>query len=608
MNELKRFADFDLCCTSEGEPIELFKLDSEFVFLAFDAQLNKMVELHILKSGLDVAPDPMKVQSVVSRLERVSTIDRSSCLPILKKGIHDGLIYYSAPILQSEPVEDFISRVGALPLTTSLVLSLQLCNELFWLKDHSEIFPFVGLEKLEMSLWEDTYLQLMITDYQLEQEEGVLSMGEKESQMVHWICRLFFLLLTGKSYQGDDIELISVLTALPTGLRLAFKQNLRKISATATLQGFRDELKTAVVHYTRAMQFSQQRRHLMAQEIGLPADVLLSNLPTSKQIETLEKTFEFVGGESPFTEYVARHRVSQKKYHLSLTQVCDYDVNLGCDEAWVVRPVRAMGTLQWSASLQEECQGMNLGRLVAERGHLNPVEVFQILEKIAESLPEASTRKGEDLYPYKIQLDTGHSLTSKNMDRLIQRRVDAWGSFKVKMVQKRTVKDFVYQGFFSKFALEHGQSATSANFMEHFIYLAVYMATGVTQYSMGMSFPSELKSEICEFLKTSLYATDELTPESFVQKFKELLFELKLLQDPAAVEVAPKKTLNLAPMTYNHEGVVDFSNYENAGVVSDFDTDFFEDDADEDSEMGLVGSMKASVAGFFQKWLPSFHR
>ncbi|MCB1210436.1 MAG: hypothetical protein KDK97_13975, partial [Verrucomicrobiales bacterium] len=124
--DTQRFAHLDLAKRADGQFVELSRSPDERVFLAYDREIGRLVELHVLKGG--VAMDATEKRSAFERATQASEIRGAGFLRILEVGEDDGVVYYASNLNDGEFLEDYIVRRGALNSSTVFALTLQLLD------------------------------------------------------------------------------------------------------------------------------------------------------------------------------------------------------------------------------------------------------------------------------------------------------------------------------------------------------------------------------------------------------------------------------------------------------------------------------------------------
>lgn len=601
IEELQQFGSLSVAHRTGGAPVELLRSKDEVVFLAFDNRIHRLVELHVLRGGgtLDVA---MK-KSAFERARQASEIRGHAFMRILEVGEDQGMVYYTSNLNDGEFVGDYVKRRGAVAPATALALVYQLLDDLLQLQGYQRLVSRMHLDHVLVTTLEDTFLQLRVYDYGLSQLDAGTE-GQSGARLVVEACRLIFLLLTGQSYAGENPDRFPALTQLPMGLRTAVRAALTDpANAPASIEKLRDDVREAFSALSSNIKARNFRKHLVVNASLLPQsqlqELLLENVP----VETILGTrFRVEDAETsrryPFSIPAINTKASQEitVHLLPPSRIVDktrYEaVPL---QMWRFNPERHPNILRslslwespdWTFLTEEREPGFALSRLMAERITLNPAEVIVLMRQIRAGLDQAVECGVQrvDLHPSNILLRVGKSgpLLARELERLMQKRLDAWPNFVVKLRPHMTMRS-LYEPLLVDMDLAESQQQQEEHLLNRdfrhrsFVALAGYLLTGERQSGGAPQFPESVPDAASTYVRDCLELTRRAgktpSPGDFIDKFESLLS-------------AP--TVDLA--TRLRGSNVALEEMESAGAVSDFEDDWNANDTDSSLEDGEVVS------------------
>ncbi|MBB5033568.1 hypothetical protein [Prosthecobacter vanneervenii] len=591
IEELQQFGSLSVAHRTGGAPVELVRSKEEVVFLAFDNRIARLVELHVLRGGstLDVA---MK-KSAFERARQASEIRGHAFMRILEVGEDQGMVYYTSNLNDGEFVEDYVKRRGAVAPATALALVYQLLDDLLQLQGFQRLVSRMHLDRVLVTTLEDTFLQLRVFDYGLSQLDAGTE-GQSGARLVVETCRLIFLLLTGQPYAGENPDRFPALTQLPMGLRTAVRAALTDpANAPGSIEKLRDDVREAFSALSSNIKARNFRKHLVVNPALLPQsqlqELLLENVPvetilgTRFRVEDVETARRY-----PFSIPAINTKLSQEitVHLLPPSRIVDktrYEaVPL---QMWRFNPERHPNILRslslwespdWTFLTEEREPGFALSRLMAERITLNPAEVIVLMRQIRAGLDQAVECGVQrvDLHPSNILLRVGKNgpLLARELERLMQKRLDAWPNFVVKLRPHMTMRS-LYEPLLVDMDLAENQQHQEEHLLNRdfrhrsFVALAGYLLTGERQSGGVPQFPESVPDAAATYVRDCLEMTRRAgktpSPGDFIDKFESLLS-------------AP--TVDLA--TRLRGSNVALEEMESAGAVSDFDDDWNANDAD----------------------------
>jgi len=592
IEELQQFGSLSVAHRTGGAPVELVRSKDEVVFLAFDNRIRRLVELHVLRGGntLDAA---MK-RSAFERARQASEIRGHAFMRILEVGEDQGLVYFTSNLNDGEFVEAYAKRRGAVAPATALALVYQLLDDLLQLKGYQRLVSRMHLDRVLVTTLEDTFLQLRVFDYGLSQLDAGTE-AQSGVRLVVEACRLIFLLLTGQSYNGENPDRFPALTQLPMSLRTAVRAALSDpANAPASIEKLRDDVREAFSALSSNIKARNFRKHLVVNASLLPQsqlqELLLENVPvetilgTRFRVEDADHTrrypFSIPAINTKADQSVTVHLlppsriVEKSRYEAVPLQMWRFNPERHPN---ILRSLSVWESPDWTFLTEEREPGFALSRLMAERITLNPAEVIVLMRQIRAGLDQAVECGVQrvDLHPSNILLRVGKNgpLLARELERLMQKRLDAWPSFVVKLRPHMTMRS-LYEPLLVDMDIIEGQlnedHLQDRDFRyRSFVALAVYLLTGERQSGGTPQFPETVPEAAAAYARECMELTRRAgktpSPAEFIDKFDSLLS-------------AP--TVDLA--TRLRGNVVAIEEMESAGSVSDFADDWNTNSSEQD--------------------------
>ncbi|MFZ2281475.1 MAG: hypothetical protein WAW39_26985 [Prosthecobacter sp.] len=585
IEELQQFGSLSVAHRTGGAPVELVRSKDEVVFLAFDNRIHRLVELHVLRGGSTL--DAAMKRSAFDRARQASEIRGHAFMRILEVGEDQGLVYYTSNLNDGEFVEHYTQRRGAVAPATALALVYQLLDDLLQLQGFQRLVSRMHLDRVLVTTLEDTFLQLRVFDYGLSQLDAGTE-GQSGARLVVEACRLIFLLLTGQPYAGENPDRFPALTQLPMGLRTAVRAALTDPdNAPASIEKLRDDVREAFSALSSNIKARNFRKHLVVNSSLLPQSQLQELLLEDVPVETILGTrFRVEDADHarryPFSIPAINTKLSQAVtvHLLPPSRIVDKSRYEAVPlQMWRFNPERHPNILRslslwespdWTFLTEEREPGFALSRLMAERITLNPAEVTVLMRQIRAGLDQAVECGVQrvDLHPSNILLRVGKNgpLLSRELERLMQKRLDAWPSFVVKLRPHMTMRS-LYEPLLVDMDLTEGQQQEehlqNRDFRHRsFVALAGYLLTGERQTGGVPQFPESIPEAAAAYVRECLElirrAGKTPSPGDFIDKFEALL-------------TAP--TVDLATRLRGSSTVA-LEEMESVGSVSDFDDDW----------------------------------
>lgn len=585
IEELQQFGSLSVAHRTGGAPVELVRSKDEVVFLAFDNRIHRLVELHVLRGGSTL--DAAMKRSAFDRARQASEIRGHAFMRILEVGEDQGLVYYTSNLNDGEFVEHYTQRRGAVAPATALALVYQLLDDLLQLQGFQRLVSRMHLDRVLVTTLEDTFLQLRVFDYGLSQLDAGTEV-QSGARLVVEACRLIFLLLTGQPYAGENPDRFPALTQLPMGLRTAVRAALTDPgNAPTSIEKLRDDVREAFSALSSNIKARNFRKHLVVNSSLLPQSQLQELLLEDVPVETILGTrFRVEDADHarryPFSIPAINTKLSQAVtvHLLPPSRIVDKSRYEAVPlQMWRFNPERHPNILRslslwespdWTFLTEEREPGFALSRLMAERITLNPAEVTVLMRQIRAGLDQAVECGVQrvDLHPSNILLRVGKNgpLLSRELERLMQKRLDAWPAFVVKLRPHMTMRS-LYEPLLVDMDLTEGQQQEehlqNRDFRHRsFVALAGYLLTGERQTGGVPQFPESIPEAAAAYVRECLElirrAGKTPSPGDFIDKFEALL-------------TAP--TVDLATRLRGSSTVA-LEEMESVGSVSDFEDDW----------------------------------
>ncbi len=376
--------------------------------------------------------------------------------------------------------------------------------------------------------------------------------------------------MAGQPYLGGNPDDFSIIAELPASLRFAIKSVLTSPSVHAiSKKSLRDEIREAMCSYVTLVQARNPKLLLVADSSTLPVShlqtLLLGEIPlkplfgASFRIQNPE-----LSGCHPFTISAFNTSAEQPvTLHLLPPEriAPQSDLMAFPPQVWRQDPARQTHILHmmslwkgpdWAFLSEAREPGMSLSALMAKRGTLNPGEVITLLRQIHAGLEQAAETGVQrvDLDPANIQLCVGYDgpVLPRDLERLHQKRLDAWPKFLVKLRLHKTMSSLCKPRLIDlspwEYSPDEETAGISARDERHrtFIGLAAYLLTGEGQMREITEFPSSMPEMAAGYLHECLQRTlsggTVPYPPDFTEKFSHLLTaasaEMDSIEDPHA--------------------------------------------------------------------------
>lgn len=566
--------------------MQLERSKDEVVFLAFDTRIKRLVELHVLKGG-DVM-NAVDKRSAIERARLATEVRGAAFMRVLEAGEDEGVVYFAGNLNDGEFAEDYVARRGPLPAVTVFCLMQALLDDLVAAKGFGRWLAHLRMNNPLITTLEDAFLQLRVVDYGFSGREQVDD-GAAMKRVFADCCRLIFLLLTGQPYEGQNPDRFPSLTALPTNLRAHVRSALSNPDeASPSLEKLRDELREAYATQVSSLQARSSRKHIAVTEALQPQSKLQDLLLESISVEELLKgRFEVANGDDlrryPFSIPALNAKTEQPLTVQLLPPMRIVDrsqMEAVPLQMWrfspdrhpnILRSLSLWETPDWTFLTEEREPGFTLSRLMAERVTFNPPEVLALLKQVQAGMDQAAECgvTSLDVHPSNLvfRVGKGGAIQSREFDKLMLKRIDAWPPFTLKLRTHMTMRS-LYE---PPLVEAHPESFTRDPILANhdlrcrtFAGLGIYLLTGERQVGAVPLFSEAVPETLAAYLRECVEAQKNFggapVPEDFIAAFEKHM----VADDPEGRGFAAIR--NAAKLSH--------ADMESAGSVSDFDNEF----------------------------------
>jgi len=364
-------------------------------------------------------------------------------------------------------------------------------------------------------------------------------------------------------------------------------------NAPTSIEKLRDDVREAFSALVSSIQARNLRKQLVVNAALLPQshlqELLLENVPvetimgTRFRVEDADHTRRYpfsipavnAKAEQPVTVHLLppSRIVEKTRYEAVPLQMWRFNPERHPN---ILRSLSLWESPDWTFLTEEREPGFALSRLMAERLTLNPAEVLVLMRQIRAGLDQAVECGVQrvDLHPSNILLRVGKNgpLLARELERLMQKRLDAWPSFVVKLRPHMTMRS-LYEPLLVDMDIADApqeEHLLDRDFRHRsFVTLAAYLLTGERlgggAPQFAESVPEAAAAYVRECMELTRRAGKSPTPGDFIENFERLLS-------------AP--TVDLA--TRLRGSSVAIEEMESVGSVSDFDEDWSGNGAEEE--------------------------
>lgn len=540
-----QFGKYLLSHWSNGEIVPVSRSADEIIFLAFDCEMKRMVEIHVLKS-VESTEDSF-FGTTLDRVQAASKIEGKSLMQVLDAGMEDGMVYYATSINDGEPVAEYVKRCGRLAPSVAVSLMTQLVDDL---ASATGVFgnPLSGLslEHAYMSLEEEIFLSLRVVDYGFSKNEST-DITEQGRRVVQECSKLLFLLLTGEHYQNQELERSMVIAALPNSLRALMREALLSPQySCASLEKMREDLREAYQSLVNNYLSRNLRKHLLVTEQNQPQSqlqkLLLAGMdftgffqgrysfpPSSADLQHCPFSIEAVHVEKklPVTLHLLPPSsiVDRAAYNAVPLEIWKFNPN---KHHHLLRSLSVWETPSWTLITEERDAGFSLARLLAQRHALNPDEALIILKEVHAGLMEAAECgvSRVNLHPAHIQINT--PAVTDSVVNYIEKPLDTWPSLSIKLRTHTTMRSLYDAPVVSQRVKENGEELTEVEFALRSLVALSLRLLGAQKHGPDWYFENSVSSPLANYLRECSRGVTQnfssMSLKDFLSRFENLLY------------------------------------------------------------------------------------
>jgi len=388
-------------------------------------------------------------------------------------------------------------------------------------------------------------------------------------------------MLIGREPRSENPEKHPVLTKLPTALRLTMRWALLGGDQAAPSLGIlRDQVREGLCAFAGQQAARSPKKLLSSAESLQPENeverLLFGDAPVAKMLGERFSLIEGQGDSAGFEGLAAvRHRDTEDvTIHLLpperlMGERLEGAVPLGSwkfndkDTPNLLQPLCVWERRDWGYLAEKREPGINLHRLLAVRGVLNPAEVLILLQQIRDGIRQAKACGVEPIYldPSEIFLKVGKPgvMMQREIDRLMERRIDAWPPFTVKLRTHLTTRRFLVT---PEDIPGHPENSAHAELLALAAFLLVGESpSGREDLQLAETLPDALRS-LLDLTWQRVIAGEDWSLDAFLDQFASAIAVEDDISDLAEKLRGPN--VNLEEM-------------ECVGSVSDFDNPWTDD-------------------------------
>ncbi|MEM7012205.1 MAG: hypothetical protein AAF585_12040 [Verrucomicrobiota bacterium] len=455
---------YHLSSNPDGSFLELEQTECSRGYLAFDGLEQRFVAFYLLD-----ADDAKSRKATISLGERVflaSEIDHPSVFALRDYGDYKGQFFYTTELIDGERLGPYLDRVGGLPLTVSIDLSLQLVRLLRYLGDYPRVLGTTDISDMYVSYTPGQSLRLRFGGLGLnrpEQPQTEIQICERwipESARILW--ELIAASLRSKDGQTlPEKEVAAFLSPFQEFIELLTSGKIQH--SADDLYHLEQEFTKYAFEYLNVfqdyLQASNSRETVILRPQSFLADLLMKELFLANW-EDHDYVFDnlLISHCSNFA--VAAH--DSKKNREIQFQILPPDRLKGpggleslhrkmghpylMEHPNFVRTYFLRQEGDFLVVGEERVNGFNLAHLLERRGSLFANETLQILRKLHWILRqvEGIGVPAEELKPWNVYFQFQSELSENAMIMILSgATLRRWPPFEIKLHVGVTTSDFV---------------------------------------------------------------------------------------------------------------------------------------------------------------------
>ncbi len=540
MPELQRFGRYEISQDFSGKPIELYQARGEKICLAFDTGRRCLIELHLLSESTKLTPD--EKQSFFERLKLARGLRGDSGFSSVLRGDNaSGTLFYTANINDGEPVTEYVRRLGPIPVETALGLAVDLSEKLKSLSKFQRILNAVSLTNAMLMVGEGGSLRIRVVDFGLARPELE---ANGEAILVREFAWLLLNMMTGQErpVDGEGGPKIK-LGGLPITLRQLLKGLLTSaVTAPVDLYALDEALQEALKSVQRSFLARTQRRHLVVSSRFHPKTTLERHLiPTPTLPKELSDRFRdderAFGPKDPFRLHLVEGATSDRlamqilpPFRI-LSKENYTPVPESLDRANMAKFPHLMDVFEgWESDqaiylAEENWPGFPLPYLLRIKGRLKPIETLVLLRQVVHGLRQAteSRIKIHQIRPRDFQVCFPHRTTQADMRHLLERRIDMWPKFVIKLRTHSSIRALIQPESEIESAIVDLKQQQPELLKQRFVALAIEFLTGQTGTLPRSNLPAGIYQLFERCSRDIREGNPVMEPAAFVEEFEAQL-------------------------------------------------------------------------------------
>lgn len=288
-----------MCQGPEGGLLEFPRNPGEIACLAGDLRTGRLVELHLVTETAQFSS--AQKADFVKRARLASEIGLGPSTTVLTAGEAEGLLYYTCPVNDGEPLTAFALRVGPLPEPVAVWITASLAETLVGLESWFRLIPGVRVDNAILCLDGGQFPRPRVVDF------GLASLETRPAVLENYASRLavelthqLFALLTGRlPVEGEAIsETAPPFSRLPASLRGLLKAVVEKSGPPpADLQELAALFNEASAFFFPDPAVRLRPALCRLEPAAAPHSALQALLPTAETVEKFLRSSEYQ--ESP---------------------------------------------------------------------------------------------------------------------------------------------------------------------------------------------------------------------------------------------------------------------------------------------------------------------
>lgn len=497
---LERFGSYEISQNSDGDPIELFGADDEAICLAADPNAPGLLELHLPRDPHRLAPSTVASFHERGRLacELRGEAALTSALSVWESG---GLLAYTTPINEGEPIEQYVGRLGPISLVTTLGLVVELLARLVELPKFARLFRGARLTNAFVCHAEDGTIRLRVVDYGLSRPEPPATPHDELQPLIPEIANLIVLMLTGRKGAVSTLaEAIETGGTLPSTVKLFLNVSsptgyAARLSVQQLLSGLRADLSSISKSYSSR----NRREHLHIARHAIPHSAIETALtpepvlpdplstrftPDRRQLDSgsnfaIPATDSRFGGTVRLQILPPYRVISPTRQGIAPGQFSSLDPELNCR---ILRVLEAWEGGEANYVSEEAWPGFPLSFLLSRAGRLTPIDTLIVLRQVARSIAQVIDADLEvrDLRVSNLVVCFPRATNQSDLRQYLEKRIECWPSFVIKLRVHQSMRGLTESPTSIESILVDESTEAAELVKQRFVALAIHLLTAGT--------------------------------------------------------------------------------------------------------------------------------